>query len=136
MGKCTSKPSKLKFGVDLVHPRMNPRLSLNESESKSLTFVSNIKLDDISKALIRRALAQNYLFRGLSTKELNYILKYLRLCVAEDNVIIFDQGERGSLFYIINSGRVKVILNGKKVDTLSKEMCFGELALLSDSFKP
>jgi CRP-like cAMP-binding protein len=45
---------------------------------------------------------------------------------------VFEQGERGDRFYIVESGRAEVVLDGHVVDTLARGSCFGEIALLRD----
>jgi CRP-like cAMP-binding protein len=45
---------------------------------------------------------------------------------------VFRQGDRGDYFYIVQSGRAEVILDGSVVRTLGAGECFGEIALLRD----
>jgi CRP-like cAMP-binding protein/predicted MFS family arabinose efflux permease len=45
---------------------------------------------------------------------------------------VFSQGELGEYFYIVQSGRAQVILDGRLVRTLGTGDCFGEIALLRD----
>ena len=46
--------------------------------------------------------------------------------------VVFEQGERGERFYIVESGRAEVVLDGRVVETLGRGDCFGEIALLRD----
>jgi MFS family permease len=45
---------------------------------------------------------------------------------------VFRQGEPGEGFYIVESGRAEVVLEGRVVRTLGRGDCFGEIALLHD----
>jgi hypothetical protein len=45
---------------------------------------------------------------------------------------VFRQGEPGEAFYIVESGRAEVVLDGRVVRTLGRGDCFGEIALLHD----
>jgi CRP-like cAMP-binding protein len=45
---------------------------------------------------------------------------------------VFEQGERGERFYIVESGRAEVVRDGRVVETLGRGNCFGEIALLRD----
>lgn len=45
---------------------------------------------------------------------------------------VFEQGEPGENFYVVESGRAEVILDRHVVKTLGRGDCFGEIALLRD----
>jgi len=45
---------------------------------------------------------------------------------------VFRQGEPGEGFYIVESGRAEVVVDGRLVRTLGRGDCFGEIALLQD----
>ena len=45
---------------------------------------------------------------------------------------VFEQGEPGDRFYVVESGRAEVVRDGQVVDTLARGDCFGEIALLRD----
>jgi Cyclic nucleotide-binding domain len=50
----------------------------------------------------------------------------------EPRQTVFHQGEHGERFYVVESGRAEVILDGQVLRTLAGGECFGEIALLRD----
>jgi cGMP-dependent protein kinase len=50
----------------------------------------------------------------------------------DKGVKIVNQGDPADSFYIIKSGKVRTLENGKEVCKLKTGDCFGENALLSD----
>jgi hypothetical protein len=46
--------------------------------------------------------------------------------------LVFERGERGERFYIVESGQAEVVRDGRVVETLGRGNCFGEIALLRD----
>jgi hypothetical protein len=45
---------------------------------------------------------------------------------------VFEQGQYGDCFYIVESGRAEVVRDGRFIATLGRGDCFGEIALLRD----
>ena len=45
---------------------------------------------------------------------------------------VFEEGDPGDHFYIVESGRAEVIMDGRVVDTVERGSGFGEIALLRD----
>jgi hypothetical protein len=45
---------------------------------------------------------------------------------------VFEQGDPGERFYVIEAGCAEVVHDGRAVETLSRGECFGEIALLRD----
>lgn len=44
--------------------------------------------------------------------------------------VIFDKGDKGDKMYVIRSGEVEILIDGKVVETLSSGGIFGEMALI------
>ena len=45
---------------------------------------------------------------------------------------VFEQGERGERFFVVEAGRAEVLRDHRSVATLGRGDCFGEIALLRD----
>ncbi|OMJ87799.1 hypothetical protein SteCoe_10452 [Stentor coeruleus] len=132
-GKCLGKSNKSEAMMSSAASDKDYYDGRNPEETKELLFLDNIEVTDSSKKLVLKALSNNHLFKDLSTEDFGLIYKTLQMCVVEPKKFVFKQGSTGSLFFIINSGMVEVIVDDQKRGVLTKENCFGDMALLSDS---
>lgn len=71
-------------------------------------------------------------FHGLDSEQLNLILEHGEWITAVHGDELITQGEPGDRFYVIDSGRAEIIRDGAVIDSVSKGMYFGEVALLRD----
>lgn len=70
-------------------------------------------------------------FRALSPAEIQALLRQLETREFPAGTTVFQQGDPGDRFYLIRSGRARVVRNGQSVTTLGEGQFFGELALLT-----
>lgn len=129
----TPSNSKVLNDMPLVRKTIQ---KLKKGEHQTLT--SNISIfpkEKSSQAIkeIESALTSHFLFKTLDHKSLSRIITELKFCLYEPDQIIFSQGDPGSNFYIIESGRVEIIINNSVKVALKQGDSFGELALLHDS---
>jgi CRP-like cAMP-binding protein/Zn-dependent protease len=71
-------------------------------------------------------------FHGLDSEQLTEILEHGTWVTVSPGDELIRQGEPGDRFYAIASGRADVIRDGAFVDSVSKGMYVGEVALLRD----
>ncbi len=71
-------------------------------------------------------------FHGLDSEQLNGILEHGEWVTAAHGDRLVTQGEPGDRFYVIQSGRAEIVRDGTVIDSVSKGMYFGEVALLRD----
>jgi CRP-like cAMP-binding protein/Zn-dependent protease len=71
-------------------------------------------------------------FHGLDSEQLNAILEHGEWITATHGDRFVTQGEAGDRFYVIASGRAEIVRDGDVIDSVSKGMYFGEVALLRD----
>ena len=126
MGKCISKPKEVPVKQEAIRSETN-------EEFKELKLISSYQINSQSKELISKVLSGTALFRGLNPADFEVFYKDIKLYSADSNKYIFKQGSIGTLFFIIHTGRVEIILNDVSKGILSREKFFGEMALLSDS---
>lgn len=70
------------------------------------------------------------IFRNLSRKHLESLMSAARLRVYPKGTVVVRQGEEGSTFFVVESGQLRVLVDGREVRLLSGGEYFGELALL------
>ena len=128
MGKCYSKPRD-----EEEERKKEEKIQMVSEEYKYFKQIKSYKLTSQAKKMISKAFSRNPLFRGLNSSDYEFIFHEVNLYAVNSNIVLFEQGSIGSLFFIIHTGRVEVVVNGKSKGILSREKCFGEMALLSDS---
>ncbi|XP_075251081.1 cAMP-dependent protein kinase type I-alpha regulatory subunit-like [Convolutriloba macropyga] len=82
------------------------------------------------KGALCKALDSNILFRYLDENTRSDIFESMEPKTFKQGEEIITQGDEGDYFYLIHKGDVDVIVNKKKVSTLSEGGYFGELALI------
>mmetsp|Transcript_691 Transcript_691/g.1250 ORF Transcript_691/g.1250 Transcript_691/m.1250 type:complete len:878 (-) Transcript_691:74-2707(-) len=85
--------------------------------------------------LITTCLSQHFIFANLVDDASENIIDHMRHLTMGPNETIFDQDQPGKNFFIVATGKVAIIINGKTVNTFRKGSCFGELALLHNSLR-
>ena len=72
------------------------------------------------------------IFRPLPPATLEQLARELRAVHVPAGEEIVRQGEQGDLFYIVASGEVDVLVDGRRLEPLHTSQFFGEIALLRD----
>jgi CRP-like cAMP-binding protein/serine/threonine protein kinase len=110
--------------------------------NKSDNFNPNAGVDSLqtfakpeaSKAFLRNALSDHYLFTELSNVDMIRIVDCMRPTFASEGETIITEGDLGDLFYCLESGTADASVNGVgNVMTYTSGGCFGELALIYNS---
>jgi len=120
-----------------------PRAATVKAKVKSVVWVidrQNFKSvlaktgDDFAKEHVKY-LENNELFSCLKEDEKMEVAKNLTERNFSKDEAVFEQGEKGDMFYILYDGVVAVIMDGTEVSKVSGTACnasiFGELALLN-----
>jgi len=82
---------------------------------------------------IKIALKKNKLFKDLPDDIIEYLSNYINLREFKKGRIIFFEGDKGKILYLIKKGKISVIKNNKVVAQLSDGDFIGEMALIEES---
>merc|ERR1719438_144271 len=94
-------------------------------------FVAPVNAKDKEQAaFIKEALEGNFVFADLSKKEIKTLVDAFEEFDVPAGTNIIEQGDVGDFFYVIASGNVNFVVDGKKVGKGKSGGSFGELALL------
>lgn len=88
----------------------------------------NSELEDAD--LIDKCFQKNMVLRNLELQARTEVIKILSYCFVPKDTVVFQQGQIGNYFYIIKSGKVKLLIDEVEKKTLQTGDSFGELALL------
>lgn len=86
--------------------------------------------------LIEEVLTSNSLFTSLTQLQIKNLVKAMSLKQVTAGETVIVQGDEGDFFYVIESGRYEIIVNGERVAVFGEGQggrSFGELALLYNS---
>lgn len=97
------------------------------------TYLGDVPPPLISKRQRVQSLRSVPLFSALNVKELQLIVDLSVPRQVASGTTVIKEGASGNDFFVIESGKVLVSKNGRKVATLEAGDHFGELALLSRS---
>ncbi|VUZ98190.1 cGMP-dependent protein kinase [Plasmodium vivax] len=83
--------------------------------------------------MIKASLKNNLVCSTLNDNEILTLSNYMQFFVFKGGDLVIKQGEKGSYFFIINSGKFDVYVNDKKVKSMGKGSSFGEAALIHNT---
>lgn len=107
-------------------------------QGRFLDLEGDFKAPDYPKskadvAFLDKSLSENFIFGDLSRREKSMLIKAMQKQEVKKGETIIKQGEQGDFFYILESGKIDFIADGKDVGSCGSGGSFGELALLYDS---
>ena len=102
--------------------------AIENDDTPDMTHVD--KTDDIHDRLVT-ALTSHWLFESCMSDQIESIVSVMKPKTFQDGEKLIVQGdENASEFYFVASGSCDVFVDGNKAEhTVSKDQCFGELAL-------
>lgn len=104
--------------------------------ANSLDSTSDPELSDKERSTLEAFLAENILFADISVENMKLALSMIVRVSVGENETIMKTGERGTLFYIVHSGQITCLIDGKGEETGGTQIHIGpgeglgELALM------
>ena len=128
--KVRSGPRKdLKMKAPVLDPRRGSRIAV---DAITAMIVDRLKTTrDVE--IITNALNKHFIFTSLSSENRVMVISHMKLYSMNPKETVFEQGTPGSTFFVVASGKLEVLVSGKRVNVLGTGDSFGELALLHDS---
>lgn len=119
--------------INLKDIRMNINSNFKKAVNEEIKVLQvickkNEKLEDLS--LISSAIHNCKVLKNIDEKAKNELVTQMSLCKVNEGQFIFVEGNIGYYFYIIKSGKIKVIIKNEIKRILMPGDSFGELALI------
>ncbi|KAL3667666.1 hypothetical protein V7S43_007219 [Phytophthora oleae] len=86
---------------------------------------------DIQVELLKDMVGRIPLFRGCNQQFIVALTSLLAMTSFPANVTLFEAGDRGDFMYVVNSGVLHILVNGRKVRELRQGSFFGEVSVFS-----
>lgn len=124
------------FQTDANFKKMSQRRSSVAGESISQEELAEDKAKvfhqktEEKRKRVEELTAKHLLFRNLDKQQRKEIIDAMFERNVEVGVEIIKQGDEGDYFYVVDSGKFEILVNGTKVAESSNGGSFGELALL------
>ncbi|XP_038826977.1 cGMP-dependent protein kinase 1-like [Salvelinus namaycush] len=103
--------------------------ALDPAELKHVTL-TNYSKSELSRELIQRALLENDLMKHLEQGQIQTIVDCMHHNRLAQGCCVIQEGDDGSLVYVLEEGKVEVTKGGQKLCTIDPGKVFGELAIL------
>lgn len=76
------------------------------------------------------SLKKSYVFSSLKEQDFSYIIENMFFGILKKDSYLFKQNDQAASFFVLDSGRLELEINGEPIKTFSRGDSFGELALL------
>ncbi|XP_030624578.1 cGMP-dependent protein kinase 1-like isoform X3 [Chanos chanos] len=103
--------------------------ALDPSQLTHVTL-TNYSKSEKSRELIQRALLENDFMKHLEASQILTITDCMHPTTVTKGCCVIQEGDDGSLVYVLEEGKVEVTKGGQKLCTIEPGKVFGELAIL------
>ena len=83
--------------------------------------------------MINKAFSKHFIFNALNQENIEACVQCMVYFTLASGKPLFEQGNPGRYFFVLVTGKLEVLVNGNRVNYISPEEGFGELALIHDT---
>ncbi|CAG9322118.1 unnamed protein product [Blepharisma stoltei] len=112
---------------------IDSRLEAQESLDAPTATITNKIKSETDANMINKSLSRHFIFNSLTDEQRDLVIDQMKHYSLGSNSIIFEENQSGNNFFVIISGKLEVLIKGKRVNILKPGDSFGELALLHDT---
>lgn len=112
--------------ADLILPEHVGSLDSDGDAYKPPVFEKS----ESSTKIIRKALDDSLVFSELDAEQKELVVASMAERRVAENELLIKQGDPGDAFYVVESGRFEILVNGHKEAEVDSGASFGELALI------
>ena len=102
-----------------------------DCEQMELIYQHNRKKRDYD--LLYKTIDNHFFMQTLKEQARNEIITSMSLYRIKENITLFSQGSPGNFWYVVHSGELDCLMDGKLIKTFKSGDSFGEMALMNDS---
>ena len=145
IAKSGSQPTGVRSRPAVEVPSKDPNKTLSRSatlrpslarkttaEATSATIGKVAPNPQVQKELIDN-LKSHFLFNMISEEAVKQVVKEMKCLILEAGQLIYRQGNYGNAFYVVEKGKLDVLVDGVSCSSLGPKQSFGELGLIQDS---
>ena len=123
------------------HPSASPygrhnsnRLGKGEARG-GLIDRNALKTEDDRKTIIQ-ALNNHFFFTSLTEEDQEMVVENMQLLVMDTGLTVFEQDRPSKSYFVVRTGQLEVLKDGKKINAIYVGQGFGEMALQKDEPRP
>ncbi|OMJ79189.1 hypothetical protein SteCoe_20841 [Stentor coeruleus] len=131
--QCPSNAAPMiKFKTDIADNSLSDNLLKARSASlvESDFLFTPKKTTDTDLNFIKQSLSKIFLFSILTEEQRETVVSSMKYCTLNAFKVLFQQGNLDPEFFILISGKLEVLINGKHKNILLPMESFGEMSLL------
>jgi cGMP-dependent protein kinase len=125
LGRLPQSPSK--------RPAIAVKSSQKQAEERIDAVVTTPQKSYADLKMLKKFLRSHFVFKSLASSDLSLVIAQMKLYSFHQDTLVFEQGGPADTFFIVATGKCRVVVNGRCTCVLRRGEGFGELALLHDS---